>query len=141
MAEYRYGMRLRGFSPCCQPKEGLIRREDDTTGKYHDIIVYDRELTEKELSEYELDDLATEAVEVCPYCGAENVFKNWDVEKQGYIAVCQQCGREIFLCDECLHAEDNEGQRCNWREVQEPDSNVSGRCFRGETKKACGGEP
>ena len=50
-------MRLRGFSIGCQPMNGLIRREDDTSGKYHDILMYDRELTEKELVEYELDDL------------------------------------------------------------------------------------
>lgn len=54
--EYRYGMRLRGFSPGCQPK-GTIRREDDSTGKYWDIIIYDRQLSEKEMSDYELDDL------------------------------------------------------------------------------------
>ena len=53
----KYGMRLRGFSIGCQPMNGLIRREDDTSGKYHDILMYDRELTEKELVEYELDDL------------------------------------------------------------------------------------
>lgn len=55
--EYRYGMRLRGFSIGCQPMRGFIRREDDISGRYHDIIVYDRELTEKELSDYELDKL------------------------------------------------------------------------------------
>lgn len=53
--EYRYGMRLRGFSLGCQPKEGLIRREDDTTGKYWDILVYDRCLTDHEIRSYELD--------------------------------------------------------------------------------------
>lgn len=58
--EYRYGMRLRGFSIGCQPKEGFIRRDDDESGYYHDIIVYDRELTEQELSDYELDDLQME---------------------------------------------------------------------------------
>lgn len=52
--EYKYGMRLRGFSPMCQPK-GVIRREDDPTGKYYDVIVYDRELTSKEINDYELD--------------------------------------------------------------------------------------
>lgn len=52
---YRYGMRLRGFAPMCQPMNGLIKREDDTTGKYHDILVYDRELEQKELNDYELD--------------------------------------------------------------------------------------
>ena len=57
MKEYKYGMRLRGFSPGCQPKEGLLRREDDNMGDYYDIVVYNRPLTEKELSGYELDDL------------------------------------------------------------------------------------
>jgi hypothetical protein len=38
----------------CQPKEGFIRREDDMTGKYYDIIVYNRQLTEKEINDYEL---------------------------------------------------------------------------------------
>ena len=60
MKEYKYGMRLRGFSPACQPMIGLIRREDDTTGKYHDILVYNRMLTEKELRDYELDYLESE---------------------------------------------------------------------------------
>lgn len=55
--EYRYGMRLRGFSPGCQPMSGLLYREDDTSGRYYDIIVYDMELTKKELSDYELDKL------------------------------------------------------------------------------------
>ena len=53
--EYKYGMRLRGFSIACQPK-GVIRVEDGGR-KYHDIIVYNRQLSEKEISEYELDDL------------------------------------------------------------------------------------
>lgn len=52
---YRYGMRLRGFGPMCQPKEGLVRREDDPSGKYWDVIVYNRELTEAETRAYELD--------------------------------------------------------------------------------------
>ena len=53
--KYRYGMRLRGFSIGCQPMNGLDRREDDPTGRYHDILVYKRELTEQELDDYELD--------------------------------------------------------------------------------------
>lgn len=57
---YRYGMRLRGFSPFCQPKDGLIGREDDTTGRYHDVILYNRQLTAEELSDYELDVLPEE---------------------------------------------------------------------------------
>ena len=52
---YYYGMRLRGFSIGCQPMRGLVRREDDTTGKYHDVLVYDRPLLEPEMRDYELD--------------------------------------------------------------------------------------
>ena len=67
-----------------------------------------------------------EAVEVCPHCGAENVYPGWDTEEQGYIAVCQQCKQAIFLCDECLHAGDNEEMHCNWHKFFGGSS-----CFRG----------
>ena len=52
---YTYGMRLRGFSPGCQPMTGLVERRDDPKGKYHDLLLYDRELSEKEMRDYELD--------------------------------------------------------------------------------------
>lgn len=55
MKLYAYGMRLRGFSPGCQPKRGFVCRLD--SNKYHDILLYDRKLTEQELRDYELDDL------------------------------------------------------------------------------------
>lgn len=51
---YFYGMRLRGFSIGTQPN-GVIQRLDDETGKYHDIIVYERKLTPEQEKEYELD--------------------------------------------------------------------------------------
>lgn len=51
---YKYGMRLRGFSPGCQPK-GVAERQDDETGKYWDIIIYNRKLTDKDVRDYELD--------------------------------------------------------------------------------------
>lgn len=54
--EFSYGMRLRGYSPGCQPK-GVLRREDDTTGRYHDIIVYDRQLSADEIRDYELEEI------------------------------------------------------------------------------------
>ena len=57
---FTYGMRLRGFSPGCQPMNGFLRRLDDPKGKYHDLLVYDRELTEKELRDYELDYIQAE---------------------------------------------------------------------------------
>lgn len=52
---YTYGMRLRGYSPGCQPKFGFVERQDDPTGKYHDLLLYDRALSPKELRDYELD--------------------------------------------------------------------------------------
>ena len=57
--------------------------------------------------------IQTEAVEVCPFCGQENVYPNWDVSKQGYVAQCQHCGKLIMLCDECIHDEDSR-VACNW---------------------------
>ena len=54
--EFSYGMRLRGYSPGCQPK-GVLRREDDSSGKYHDIIVYGRQLSADEIRDYELEEL------------------------------------------------------------------------------------
>lgn len=58
---YKYGMRLRGFSIGCQPKTGFIERTDDVSGRYYDILAYDRRLTEQELEDYELDYLGKEA--------------------------------------------------------------------------------
>ena len=55
MATYTYGMRLRGFSPGCQPRDGLVERKDDPSGKYWDLLVYSRELTDEEVKSYELD--------------------------------------------------------------------------------------
>lgn len=59
-AEYRYGMRLRGFSIGCQPMHGLDHAEDDPTGRYYNILVYNRPLTEQETKDYELDELKGE---------------------------------------------------------------------------------
>lgn len=55
MKLYRYGMKLKGFSPGCQPMEGFVRREDDPTKQYHEILVYDRNLNGWELGAYEFD--------------------------------------------------------------------------------------
>lgn len=51
---YLYGMRLRGFSIGCQPA-GVVERRDDLTGKYWDILVYARKLTDDEMRHYSLD--------------------------------------------------------------------------------------
>ena len=57
---YVYGMRLRGFSPGCQPMDGFVERRDDPDRVYHDILCYDRKLTQKEVVNYELDYLGEE---------------------------------------------------------------------------------
>ena len=49
---YRYGMKYRGFSPACQPMNGLVERID--SDEYYDELVYDRRLTDTELAQYEL---------------------------------------------------------------------------------------
>lgn len=56
-----------------------------------------------------------EEIEICPHCMGENII-NWDVEKEGYKINCQHCGKEIMLCDACLHSDDNIGGQCDWSE-------------------------
>lgn len=73
-----------------------------------------------------------EAVEVCPHCGSENVYPMYDVYADGYVVKCSYCGKEILLCDECIHAEDglNESCRgCDWHKTE-----CGGKCFRGTTR-------
>lgn len=52
---YKYGMRLRCFSIGCQPMKGLITNLDDASGRYHDLLLYNRRLTPREVLDYELD--------------------------------------------------------------------------------------
>lgn len=59
MDRYLYGMKYRGFSIGCQPKDGFIERLDDKSGKYYDILAYNRPLTNDEISNYELDPIST----------------------------------------------------------------------------------
>ena len=58
MREYLYGMRLRGAGPGCQPKDGLMNiyyGSQFGTKVYHNLVSYNRPLTEKEMKDYELD--------------------------------------------------------------------------------------
>ena len=73
-----------------------------------------------------------ECVEVCPHCGNENVYENIDPVAVGYKMVCNGCGAEIMLCDECMHADDNPCGKCNWHEEIRGGKKV-GVCFRGVT--------
>lgn len=58
---YKYGMRLRGISPGCQP-QGVKKFEDvdkRTTG-YWSYIYYDEKLTDEQIYRYDLDYLGEE---------------------------------------------------------------------------------
>lgn len=58
---YVYGMRLRGFSPGCQPMDGLDAvMEMEGNKKYYNILIYNRELTDEEVRDYELDRIPEE---------------------------------------------------------------------------------
>lgn len=59
---YFYGMRLRGFAPLCQPMNGLIEAEYDESGSFYTILTYNRELTEKEVKDYELEYIGQDQV-------------------------------------------------------------------------------
>lgn len=75
-----------------------------------------------------------EAIETCPHCDKENVYPMWNVSEKGYVAICQHCGEEILLCDECIHAEDGLNTNCmgcDWCETK-----CGGKCFRGSTKNS-----
>lgn len=80
-----------------------------------------------------MEKTVTEAVEACPFCVEENIFPNWDIKTQGFKVTCRECGEEMMLCDECLHAEDNKGGHCDWHEIQYQNY-TEGHCFRGVTK-------
>lgn len=54
-----------------------------------------------------------EEVEWCPCCNYEVEFPH-DVEKDGYNVICPNCGKELMLCDACMHSEDNLRMKCNW---------------------------
>ena len=71
-----------------------------------------------------------EQTEICPFCDSENSYPGYDPEVSGYVTTCSDCGRKIFLCDACLHADDNTGAICNWHET------LTGRgCMRGFINK------
>lgn len=76
-----------------------------------------------------MDNNYFEAVEVCPHCMGENVYPMWDVNVSGFVAVCKHCGKEILLCDECMHHEDDLNCNCDWCKTE-----CGGKCFRGCTK-------
>lgn len=69
-------------------------------------------------------------VECCPYCENENVYEmpnDSKYIKSRFMAVCKCCGKTIFLCNECMHCDDNPNGDCDWTEV----CDNCGTCKRG----------
>ena len=62
MKRYTYGMRARGFSPLCQPLNGLMEHWVSPSEEYYDLLEYNRRLTPEEEREYELDYLGEEEI-------------------------------------------------------------------------------
>lgn len=77
--------------------------------------------------------MKTVCVEVCPHCLSECVYEDCDPEVTSYVKYCTHCGAEIMLCNECLHADDNQNRKCDWHGV-EMDGRFIGSCFRGVTR-------
>lgn len=86
---FRYGMLYRGFSPSCQPMNGLIERQDDTSGKYFDILVYDRKLTENEVKNYELEEITmAKKINLIELTAETGLIKNGAKQPKAYAAFC-----------------------------------------------------
>lgn len=63
---YVYGMKMRGIAPGTCPKDGLVHWEDageDTRHShlgYYSLLWYDHPLTDKQVSDYELEYIGRE---------------------------------------------------------------------------------
>lgn len=55
---YKYGMRLRPVGMGCQPK-GFVKF-DESDDRYWNVLYYNRELSQDEVNNYELDYLGEE---------------------------------------------------------------------------------
>ncbi len=62
----------------------------------------------------------TTVIEMCNSCMNE-IEIIWDVKEDGYKIYCPVCGAPMTLCDECLHAEDNQEGKC---------TGTGHKCFR-----------
>ena len=118
-----YGSRGTDFDYCEYGRNVFRTREEAE-------IALKKKLADKYNIEMNQNIVETEAIEVCPYCSEENVFPNWDVNKQGYTVTCQHCGKPMMLCDECYHSEDNPNHNCDWQ--YDDDTRQTGHCSRVE---------
>ena len=96
MQKHKYGMRLRGYSPWCQPEEGLIEVKEGKD-RYKNILIYNRKLTQKELHDYELNPIGSYynayGEKLCSNCEGIIVFP----EKEDEQELCENCKFETKL--------------------------------------------
>ena len=73
------------------------------------------------------------ALEVINVKHTSNIYDDYDVEN-GYVMNCRGCGKRIFLCDGCSHADDNyRSGFCDWHVARKNLNGEVGKCFRGVT--------
>lgn len=54
--------------------------------------------------------------ELCPHCDKE-ISVEWDIEENGYVAICPACNRPLKLCSMCIYVE-QAGCNCNDNECE-----------------------
>ena len=125
---FKYYMNERPLGIGCQPKGFVSFDEDDAGGRYGSIL-YDRELTEQEVKDYELtkadfvgdtfheiwkeiqadpskralindDEAMYEVHEMCPECGRE-ASGLVDIREKQVRVKCEHCGRDCIACTMC----------------------------------------
>lgn len=71
-------------------------------------------------------------VEFCPYCDneAEGTYR---VDNDEYVGVCDHCKQEIHICGDCMLAEDNPSEKCDWH-IEVIDGVKYSVCFRSKIK-------
>jgi hypothetical protein len=95
--------------------EGLFNFCDWQHPNIQDLIDITTDEEAKELygqTWEEMEKNCTEFVEMCPHCEYENHYCGYDPDKNGYVVICQYCGKEIMLCDACRER----NRLCDWNE-------------------------
>jgi len=55
-------------------------------------------------------------VEYCCNCERE-IELRWDINKDGFHAICPVCGSRLMLCDACQHRQDGYVDDCDYNPV------------------------
>ena len=94
--KHYYGMKYRSVAPGAQPK-GMIDWSEGT-GRYYAVIVYDRELTQKELDDYELEEVDMPSSEAHIRASAKYNQNNYDrisfTFPKGFRSILREAAKE-----------------------------------------------